>query len=187
MSRPTSPKTTTKYVLMTNLDYVDLHLEHGGKPLFVRTSSHMLFLEDRRGEEDPLRPPTRVYGFGHARVARTFEIAVPSIAYELTPAASQNFVIQTDEGFTPLYSGYVLQLAGGPRLDLIVADDKRPIDVVTFESDDSEDSIQDQRRFWNGVEDAVYKYWCGPNAPITIYRPLAEARSLAAEIRRAIR
>ena len=139
-----------KYVLITNLSYVTVG--------DVRTDTHALLLEEW-SEELKALPRRRIRGFGPDAAWPVFDIiTVPSVAYALTAAAA---------------SSAWLQLNGGPRLNLYVSDQSKPIDVLAFTPG------TDIEEVWRVLPQKVAAYWWPSytNMPRLVWVPSAAVRA----------
>lgn len=140
----------SKHILITNLEYVVVN--------GVRTFTHALLLtEGKAFFRDGVRRELR--GFGTDPAWPTFDLTVPSMIYTLMPASNPHVVMITDaapEG-RPLLSGAIMQIEGGPRVDLVVSNPEQPLDIQTFDG-----SIL---QVWQVLPRLVRKYWTAPNMP----------------------
>ena len=154
-----------KYVLFTNLQYVTVN--------DVRTNSHALLLDESPGIFDEIRRVAR--GFGVDPAWPVFDLRIPTLDYELTDAASNSIMLTTShpEG-RPLCSGAIMQIKGGPRLDLIVHDQDQPISIQTFEGRYGDEVIS---AAWEELSSLCAKFWKAPNMPRLAWGPTPGYRS----------
>jgi hypothetical protein len=156
-----------KYVLITNLQFVSIGI--------VRTHCNALLLEEWDADMLSNMPNgglrQRIRGFGTEPTWPVFDMASPTIEYTLEAAASSNIMIASqDGGLRPLLFGNVMQIKGfnGPRLDLVLSDNSKPLDVETFEGDIA--------KVWDVLPEKVSRYWHAPYMPrLSWGRPLGTA------------
>lgn len=120
----------SKYVLITNLSYVIIG--------DVRTDTHALLLEEWEEQLGGKYARRRVRGFGTDATWPVFDLHVSSVGYELTVKGKGHVILQIDNG---------------PRLDLSVSDQDRPIDVLTFAPG------TDIEEVWEALPWKVASYW----------------------------
>ncbi len=155
-----------RYVLFTNLTYVTVGP--------VRTRSCALLLAEDK--EPLLGPRCRARGFGTEAAWPVFDMTIPTIAHELVPARS-SVMIYGDAGPSPLMTGAILRVPGGPDFHLVASDDAHPVDVSRYEGD--EHTIL---KVWPALEAKVARYWVRPAMPrLTFLPPEMHAPSRAAE------
>ena len=141
---------TDKYTLFTNLQYV---IVNG-----VRTHTFALLLCDPSGWLDKANRRSQLRGFGTAPEWETFDLDMKSLEYTLTDARSGAIMI-TDSHPTnrPIASGAVMQFTDGPRVDLIVCDQGKPIAVHKFDGEITQ--------VWDFLPGLVRAAWIAPNMP----------------------
>lgn len=152
-------KDRERYVLLTNIDYVVVGP--------VRTMTHALLLEEFHDFlTGGLR--RRIRGFGPDPAWPVFDMESPSIEFTLTDAKGRDIFIGNDGEEKPLISGAILQVEGGPRLELWVSDPKWPIRVDEFEGHSEERPIL---RVWVVLPLRVASFWNAPNMPNLVWGP----------------
>ena len=147
---------TDKYTLITNLEWVTVN--------GIRTFTHALLVSDHFDKK--LRR-LQLRGFHVCPASPVFDLDIPSTAYTLTDAHSSNVMIVSDHEpeLRPLCSGAIMQMEGGPRVDLVVSHRKRPLDIRTFEG---ERSIL---QAWDMLPGLIRSYWTAPNMPTLQWGP----------------
>jgi hypothetical protein len=153
--------TAYRFRLITNLDFVICGP--------VRTFSHALVLQTGPGLFDREKPEYRIRGFTTDASSPTFDIHVKSIEYTADQAASRDVFIGNDGEPRPLMSGAIFKFAdGGPELQLVTSDYKRPLDIMDFEGE--------PRQCWDMLLLKAAEYWTGPNMPTLRWLPAASVR-----------
>ena len=143
-----------KLTLITNLDFVKPHDSD------IRLYVWALLIEQSDGDKQSFFGPTRrVRGFlsdGSLPVFDKFLAADP-LPLKFTDAQGADIFIGCDGKESPLFSGAIMELAGGEKFDLFLDDAKRPPDVIEF---------TDYCEAWEALPGKVAEYCHSPNMPI---------------------
>lgn len=152
-----------KITLITNLSYVTIH-----GSVKVRTNTDALIIESGKMGISSLASDAlcEVRGFGPDSAWPVFDIRPASAEFTLANAQGNAFLYGDGEPI-PLCSGAIMQFKDGPRLDLMVSDYKRPLDIQTFEG---EHSIT-YEKMWVVLNDRVVRYCHTPAMPHLIWGP----------------
>ena len=147
------------YTLITNLEWAVVN--------GIRTFTHALLVSDHEGAFDKNTRRRQLRGFGTDPAWPVFDLDIPSTSYTLSDARSGNVMILSgnDPKPRPLCSGAIMQIESGPRVDLLVSDQRRPLDVRTFPR---EVTIRD---VWDVLPGLVRSYWTAPNMPTLQWGP----------------
>lgn len=133
----------------------------------IRTYCYALLLTEAPGIFGGTERQVR--GFGTDPAWPVFDLYIPSIDYQLTDASGNAiFMSNSHPEGRPLFTGGILQIAGGPRLDLISCNGNQSIDVQTFEGRYGERVIL---KVWEKLPGKVAKYWTAPHMPTLSWGP----------------
>lgn len=179
-----------KYVLITNLQYVTIGP--------VRTNAYALLLEERvepfalaqsgvpspRDRDESFTWPKRytMRGFGADSAWPVFNMIIPTIGFTAEDAEGGPICLDDDDKLgvaaitgkprnepRRLASGAVLQITGGPAVELVVCDHEQPLSIEHFDGV----SIAE---VWDALPVRVAKYWRWPNMPTLQWMPSAHVR-----------
>ena len=142
-----------KLTLITNLDFVKPHDSD------IRLYVWALLIEQNNEKQGFLGPTRKVRGFlsdGSLPVFDKFLAADP-LPLKFTDAQGADIFIGCDGVRKPLFSGMILELAGGEKFDLFFDDGNRPLDVMEF---------TDYLEVWEALPGKVAEYWHRPNMPL---------------------
>jgi len=84
-------------------------------------------------------------------------LAADPLPLKFTDAQGADIFIGCDGVRKPLFSGMILELAGGEKFDLFLDDGNRPLDVMEF---------TDYLEVWEALPGKVAEYWHRPNMPL---------------------
>lgn len=153
-------KDTTKYTLLTNIDFVHL-LDIG-----MRLDAHAILIEENVPAIFGEGVYHRMRGFGvdSAWSVFTYWLKPEQLPYAIVSASDQSKVFLKDDGSTkPLFSGNTLTLADGKQFFLQSQNIERDIDITTRETDIC--------KIWEILEEKCQQYWSFPNIPMLHYVP----------------
>jgi hypothetical protein len=143
-----------KYILFLNLEYVIIN--------DVRTYTHALLLEEGPHVFGGVKRQLR--GFGLDPSWCIFDIQVPSIEYTLTDAQSNAVIFSaSNPQGRPMASGAIMDLKDGPSVQLLVNDQKHPLDIKTFEGTWGDKFTIDE--VWAYLTSRAPHYWNAPGIP----------------------